>query len=56
MPLIDFASAFEIVSNSILFAAVPKPKIDVVWDSITEWDGKTDVELTSIENLIKLKN
>ena len=40
--------------NSILFTAVPKPKIDFVREIITEWAGETDVDVTSIESLIKL--
>ena len=53
--MIDFASAFEeIVPNSILFTAAPKPKIDFVQEIITEWPGETGVEVTSIESLIKL--
>ena len=53
--MIDFASAFEeIVPNSILFTAVPKPKIDFVQEIITEWPGETGVEVTSIESPIKL--
>ena len=55
LSLIDFASSLEeIVLHSILFTAVPKPKIDFVWEIITEWAGETDVEVTSIESLIKL--
>ena len=55
MSLIDFESAFEeIAPNSILFTAVPKPKIDFGREFITEWAGKTDVEVTSIENLKNL--
>ena len=58
LPLIDFASALEeILPNSIPFTAVPSPKIDFVREIITEWAGETDVEVTSIESLIKtLKN
>ena len=53
--LIDFASALEeIVPNSILFTALQKPKIDFVREIITEWAGKIDVGVTSIESLIKL--
>ena len=44
----------EIVPNSILFNAVPKPKIDFFREIITDWVGETDVEVTSIESLIKL--
>ena len=52
--MIDFASALEeIVPNSMLFAAVPKPKIDFVWEIITYWAGETDVEVTNIESLMK---
>ena len=41
LSLIDFASAFEeIVPNSILFTAVPKPKMDFVHEIITEWPGR----------------
>ena len=55
LPLIDFASALEeIVPNSILFTVLPKPKIDFVWEIITDWAGETDVEVTSIESLLKL--
>ena len=55
LSLNDFASALEeIVPNSILFATVPKPKSDFVREIITEWARETDVEVTSIENLIKL--
>ena len=55
LPLIDFASALEeILPNSIPFTAVPNPKIDFVREIITEWTGETDVEVTSIESLIKL--
>ena len=55
LPLIDFASALEeILPNSIPFTAVPNPKIDFVREIITEWAGETDVEVTSIESLIKL--
>ena len=51
LSLMDFASAFEeIVPNSTLFTAVPKPKIDFVWEIITEWAKETDVEVTSIES------
>ena len=52
--MIDFASALEeIVPNSMLFAAVPKPKIDFVWEIITYRAGETDVEVTNIESLMK---
>ena len=55
MSLIGFESAFEeIAPSSILFTAVPKPKIDFGREFITEWAGKTDVEVTSIENLKNL--
>ena len=55
MSLIDFASTFEeIVPNSILFTAAPKPKIDFAQEIITEWPGETGVEVTSIDSLIKL--
>ena len=55
MSLIDFASGLEeIMSNSRLFTAAPKPKIGFVRKIITEWTGETDVEVTSIESLIKL--
>ena len=37
----------------MLFTAIPKPKINFVREIITEWDGETDVEVTSIESLIK---
>ena len=51
--MIDFASALEeIVPNSTLFTAVPKPKIDFVWEIITDWAGETDVELTSTKSLV----
>ena len=43
--LIDFASALqEIVPNSILFTAAPKPKIDFVREIITVWGGETDID------------
>ena len=55
LSLIDFASTLEeIVPNSILFTAVPKPKIDFVREIIVEWARETDAEVTSIESLIKL--
>ena len=55
LSLIDFASVLEdIVPNSILFTALPKPKIDFVQEIITEWTGENDVEVTSIESCIKL--
>ena len=55
MSLIDFTSALEeIVSSSVLLTAVPKPKIDLIRQIITEWDGETDLEVTNIESLIKL--
>ena len=55
LSLIDFAAALEeIVPNSILFTAVSKPKIDFVREIIRDWAGETDVEVTTIENLIKL--
>ena len=48
--MIDFASALEeIVPNSILFTAAPKPKIDFVREIITVWGGETD-----IDSLVKL--
>ena len=54
MPLIDFASALEqIVSNSILFTASLKPKIDFVREIITDWAGDIAVEVKSIESLTK---
>ena len=40
----------------MLFTAIPKPKINFVREIITEWDGETDVEVTSIESLIKFLN
>ena len=40
--------------NSILCTAVLKPKIDFVREVIIYWTAKTDVEVTSIESLIKL--
>ena len=53
--MIDFTSALEeIVPNSILCTAVLKPKIDFVREVIIYWTAKTDVEVTSIESLIKL--
>ena len=43
--MIDFASALEeIVPNSILFTAAPKPKIDFVREIITVWGGETDID------------
>ena len=52
--MIDFASALEeIVSHSILFTAVLKPKIDFVREIITDLAGEIAVEVTSIESLIK---
>ena len=33
---------------------VPKPKTDFFREIITDWAGETDVEVTSIESLIKL--
>ena len=40
LSLISFASALEeIVPNSVLFTAVPKPKIDFIQEIITEWAG-----------------
>ena len=55
LSLIDFASALEkIVPNSILFTAARNPKIDFVREIITEWAGETDVDVTSIESVIKL--
>ena len=54
MPLIDFASALEeIVSNSILFTASLKPKIDFVRKIIIDWAGDIAIEVTSIESLTK---
>ena len=38
--------------NSILITAVVKPKIDFVWEIITDWAGETDVELTSTKSLV----
>ena len=53
--MIDFASALEETAlNSTLFIAVLKPKIDFVREFITKWAGETDLEVTSIEILIKL--
>ena len=46
---IDFATTFEEIAPSC-----PKPKIDFVQEITTEWDGETDLEVTSIENLTKL--
>ena len=40
--------------ESIHFTAVSKLKIDFVREIITEWAGETDVEVTSIESLLKL--
>ena len=55
MLLINFASGLEeIMPNSILFTAAPKPKIDFVRKIVTEWACETGVEVTSIESLIKL--
>ena len=55
MSLIDFALALEkIVPNSMVFSAVPEPNIDFVREIVTDWAGETDVEVTSIESLIKL--
>ena len=55
MSFINFGSHFEdIVPNNVLFTAVPKPKVDFVRESITEWTGKTDAEATRIESLTKL--
>ena len=55
LPLIDFASALEeIVSKSIHFTAVPKPKIDFVGEIITDWAEETDVEEASLKSLIKI--
>ena len=55
LSLIGFASALEeIAPNGILFTAVPEPKIDFVWEIVTEWTGETDLEVTCIESLIKL--
>ena len=54
MSLIDFALALEkIVPNSMVFCAVPEPNIDFVREIVTDWAGETDVEVTSIESLIK---
>ena len=51
----NFASALEeIVPNSILSTAVPKPKINFLQKIITEWAGETDAEVTGIEGLIQL--
>ena len=44
----------EIAPNSILFTAVPKSKIDFVREIVTEWVEDTDLEVSSIESLIKL--
>ena len=50
-----FASALEeIMSNSILFTAAPKPKIDFVSEIMADLAGETDIEVTRIESLIKL--
>ena len=57
LSLIDFVSTLEkIVPNGMLFTAIPKPKINFVREIITEWDGETDVEVTSIESLQIFKN
>ena len=40
--------------NRALFTVFPKPKIEFVRELITEWAGETDVEVKSIESLIKL--
>ena len=53
--MIDFALALEkIVPNSMVFSAAPEPNIDFVREIVTDWAGETDVEVTSIESLIKL--
>ena len=36
------------------FTVFPKSKIEFVQELITEWAGETDVEVKSIESLIKL--
>ena len=55
LPLIDFALFLEeVVPNNRLFTAAPKPKIGIVREVITDWAGETDVEVTSIESLMKL--
>ena len=44
----------KIVPNRKLFTVVPKPKIEFVREFITNWAGETDVEVTSMESLIKV--
>ena len=54
LSLIDFASVLEETgSNSVLFTAVPKPKIDFLREIITEWAGKAHLEVKNIGSLIK---
>ena len=55
LSLVDFASALEETTlKSILFTAVPKPKIDFVREIITEWIGETDLEVRIFESFITL--
>ena len=53
--IIDYSSALEeIVPNSLLFTAAPKPNTNFAQETIKAWTGETDAEVRSTESCQKL--